>query len=131
MPEELIKLDAISAKSEPRKKTLKLGFNGFMVVCQFVLVAVVVMGIVAESRLGNSVAAIEIETAAAAAAVVLAVTLPFATLAALLGLRRRCGAGRPAGQPPKVITFDMLALVMCLLLLLVPLVTLGVAIIRH
>ncbi|NNM86363.1 MAG: hypothetical protein HKL96_11485 [Phycisphaerales bacterium] len=130
MPEEAIKLDAISAKSEPGKKTLKFGFNGFMVMCQLVLAAVVVMGIVADSRSGNSVAEIEIETAAAAAAVVLAVTLPFATLAALLGLRKRCGAGRPADQPPKIITFDMLSLIICLLLLLTPGVMIVVAIIR-
>jgi hypothetical protein len=46
-------------------------------------------------------------------AIALLICLPFTTLSALLGLRKRVGAGRAPGQPRQVFTVDLLALGVC------------------
>ena len=122
MSEEATNLGVHSTRPERERKTLKLGFNGFVVIFQLILTIIIVMAVIVNRSSGSSVASIEMGMIGGVAVIVLAVTLPFATLAALLGLRKRFGAGRPPGQPRKIFTFDLLALVICVLLLLSPIV---------
>ncbi len=113
--------DAIANRSSQGGKVLKIGFNGIAALFQLILAGILVAAVWFRAHnADSSVATIELEMAGSCAAILIAIALPFTTLAALLGMRKRYGAARLAGQPRKVFTWDMLALVVCFMFLFSP-----------
>ncbi len=126
MVEQIAQTSLPPEKQHPTGILRRLGFNGCAVIFQLVLIAIIAMGVLANWGNSTSMLSIEMAMAAAGAGIVLAATLPLVTFTALLGLRKRLGAGRLSGQPRKVFTFDLLALAICAPLLLSPAVLLMV-----
>ena len=106
--------DAIANRSSQGGKVLKIGFNGIAALFQLILAGILAAAAWFLSHHTNlTAAAFEWEMAGSCAAILIAIALPFTTLAALLGLRKRYGAARLAGQPRKIFTWDTLAAVVC------------------
>ncbi len=118
--------DVIANKPRLGGKVLKIGFNGIAAIFQLILIVILAACVITNFMPKSSVAFTELHLvlgmAGATAAVLLIIGLPFITLSALLGVRKRCGAGRPADQPPKLLTWDSFLLLICAFLLFTPVV---------
>ncbi len=116
------------------RKGLKIGFNGFAAIFQLILIAILAAdvfltirqtsGVFPRIARMSAVSTIELqmilELAGATAGILLVIGLPLFTLSALLGMRKRYGAARPADQPRKLLTWDSLSLLICVFLLSTP-----------
>lgn len=99
-------------------------FNAIAVPVQLLVVAFIVMTIAASNEVKDPGLLSRLQIAGGVAGILLAAALPLTTLMALLGLRRRCGAGRGSGEPRQLLCVDMFAFLICVLLLFGPLLLL-------
>ena len=112
------------------RKGLKISFNGFAAIFMLLLIATAAADAFINMTQMSSVGTIEMQMAGALAGILLVIALPFVTISALIGMRKQCGAARPTDQPRKWLTWDSLALLICTLLLLGPVVLFLVVILR-